>query len=210
MITVWLLEPDNRFRMALVQALNQESDLACAHTFSAIEDVVGALETSSKPDILLAQIQQPVANGIEGVKLIKFKSPDTSVILLTEKDDERSISGAICAGVSGYLLKCSPTQKIIESIRDVYSGGACMTPRIARLVLDMLTRPAGPPKNYHLTEHERAYLHLITRGLTKKEIANQLSVSFHTVDSHLRNIYRKLHVNTRSGAVAKALQERLC
>ena len=100
-------------------------------------------------------------------------------------------------------------EKIVESIRDVYAGGASMTPRVAHSVLDMFSRLQVPQRDYGLTAREQSILELMTEGLIKKEIAEKLSLSYHTVDTHLRNIYAKLHVNTRSGAVAKALKERL-
>src|SRR5208282_2050635 len=110
---------------------------------------------------------------------------------------------AICAGASGYLLKTSPVDRIVESIHEALAGGAPMTSRVASSVLQMFSKLAKPKQDYGLTAREQKILELITQGLIKKEIADSLSLSYHTVDTHLRNIYTKLHVHNRSGAVAK-------
>ena len=161
------------------------------------------------PDVVLLDVELPGLNGLEAVKRIKSISPSTRVIMLTVFDDHDKIFKAICAGASGYLLKTSPVEKIIESIREAQDGGAPMTPRVARSVLDMFMRTSSPHEDYGLTTREQSILELMTKGLIKKEIADRLSVSYHTVDTHLRNIYAKLHVHTRTGAVSKALKERL-
>jgi DNA-binding NarL/FixJ family response regulator len=158
---------------------------------------------------VLVDVELPGIDGIEAVRRIKSLSPATLVIMLTVFDDHDKIFKAICSGASGYLLKTSSVEKIVESIRDVYAGGAAMTPRVAHSVLDMFGRLVVPQRDYGLTSREQRILELMTEGLIKKEIADRLSLSYHTVDTHLRNIYTKLHVHTRSGAVAKALKERL-
>jgi len=124
-------------------------------------------------------------------------------------DDDDKIFKAICAGASGYLLKTSPVEKIVDSIHEVHNGGAPMTPRVAHSVLEMFGRLSTPRQDYNLTSRETKILELMTQGLIKKEIAERLDLSYHTVDTHLRNIYTKLHVHTRTAAVAKALKERL-
>jgi DNA-binding NarL/FixJ family response regulator len=129
--------------------------------------------------------------------------------MLTVFDSHDKIFKAICAGASGYLLKTSPSEKIVESIHEAHAGGAPMTPQVARSVLDMFGRVSPPGEDYGLTSREQKILELMIQGMTKKEIADALAISYHTVDTHLRNIYTKLHVHTRTGAVAKALKERL-
>jgi DNA-binding NarL/FixJ family response regulator len=189
--------------------LNQVGDLECPQHFSNSEDALTALAEGVLPDVVLVDVELPGMDGIEAVRRMKAISPSTRIIMLTVFDDHDKILKAICAGASGYLLKTSPVEKIVESIRDVHAGGAPMTPRVARSVLDMFGRLLVPQRDYGLTAREQKILELMTEGLIKKEIADQLSLSYHTVDTHLRNIYAKLHVNTRSGAVAKALKERL-
>jgi len=208
-ISVWLVEDNHTFRTTVAHVLDQVEDMRNPRHFSNSEDALAALSEGSLPDVVLLDVELPGMNGIDAVFRMKSISPASRIIMLTVFDDHDKIFRAVCAGASGYLLKTSPVEKIIESIRDVYAGGAPMTPRVARSVLDMFSRLRAPQQNYGLTQRERQILELSTQGLLKKEIADRLSLSYHTVDTHLRNIYAKLHVNTRASAVAKAIKERL-
>ncbi len=208
-ISVWLIEDNHTFRNTVARVLRQVPDVAIVEQFSNSEDAIEALQTGGTADVALVDVELPGLNGIAAVQRIKAISPATRIIMLTVFDDHDKIFKAICAGASGYLLKTASMDKIIESIRDVYAGGASMTPRVAHSVLEMFSRQLAPKNDYSLTPREQKILELMTQGLLKKEIADQLSLSYHTVDTHLRNIYAKLHVHTRSGAVAKALKERL-
>ena len=207
--SVWLVEDNDAFRNALVRVINHIPGLQCPLTFSSCEDLVMALESFSPPQVILLDVGLPGMSGIDGIKLIKERSPSTHVIMLTMFDDHDKVFRSICAGASGYMLKTSPKEKITEAIREVLDGGAAMNSKIARSVLEMFSRMAAPKGDYGLTARERDVLELMVQGLIKKEIADKLSLSYHTIDTHLRNIYAKLHVNSRTGAVAKALKERL-
>jgi len=209
-ISVWLVEDNHSFRHTVVRVLQGAQDLECKRHFANSEEALEELAYGAVPDVVLLDVELPGLNGLEAVKRIRAISPSTRVIMLTVFDDHDKIFKAICAGASGYLLKTSPMERIIESVREAYCGGAPMTPRVARSVLDMFRRTAPPHEDYGLTAREQKILELMTQGLIKKEIADQLSISYHTVDTHLRNIYTKLHVHTRTGAVSKALKERLC
>ena len=208
-LSVWLVEDNHTFRKTVARVLNQSEGLECAHEFANAEEALSTLESGALPDVVLLDVVLPGIDGIETVKRIKSLSPATRVIMLTVFDDHDKIFKAICAGASGYLLKTSPVEKIIASIREVHAGGAPMTPQVARSVLEMFSRLSLPQNDYGLTAREQRILELMTQGLIKKEIADKLSLSYHTVDTHLRNIYTKLHVHTRTGAVSKALKERL-
>jgi len=208
-ITVWLVEDNDSFRNTVARILNQVPILECARRFSNAEEVLDALADGAVADVILLDVELPGMNGIAAVKRIKSISPSTRIIMLSAFDSHDKIFKAICAGASGYLLKTSSAEKIVESIQEVHTGGAPMTPQVARYVLEMFARLAPPHQDYGLTAREQEILELMTQGLIKKEIADQLSLSYHTVDTHLRNIYTKLHVHTRTGAVAKALKERL-
>ena len=208
-ITVWLVEDNDTFRNTVARALMQVSSLDCSHRFASAEEALEALEEDALADVILLDVELPGINGIEAIQRIKAISPTTRIIMLTVFDSHEKIFKAICAGASGYLLKTSSAEKIVASISEVYRGGASMEPKVARYVLDMFSRLAAPRQDYGLTPREQKILELMTQGLIKKEIADQLSLSYHTVDTHLRNIYTKLHVHTRTGAVAKALRERL-
>ena len=208
-ISVWLVEDNRTFRATVARLINNERGLNCPRHFANAEDALAALGGGAGPDVLLLDVELPGLSGIEAVTRIRALSPSTRIVMLTVFDDHEKIFRAICAGASGYLLKTVPVEKIFEYIREAHGGGAPMSPQVARWVLESFSRLGTPEQNYGLTYREREILELTTEGLLKKEIADRLSLSYHTVDTHLRNIYAKLHVNTRASAVAKAIKERL-
>jgi len=206
-VNVWLIEDNQDFRRAVARVINDVTGMNCPEGFSTCEEALAALEKgAAHPDVLLLDVGLPGMSGIEGITLLKERSPSTHVIILTVFEDQDKIFRSICAGASGYLLKTAPVEEITDAIREVLEGGASINGRIARRVLDMFSRFAPPTKDYGLTQREIQILELMVKGHIKKEIADQLSLSFHTVDTHLRNIYSKLQVHTRTAAVAKALQ----
>jgi DNA-binding NarL/FixJ family response regulator len=208
-IQIWLVEDNDAYRDALARVINGSSGLRCARSFSSCEAALHELLPVSAPQVILLDVGLPGMSGIEGIKHLKTAAPAMHVIMLTMFDDHDKVFQSICAGASGYLLKTSPQAEITDGIREVLEGGAPMNARIARSVLDMFAKLAAPKGDYGLTAREGEVLELMVRGLIKKEIADRLSLSYHTIDSHLRNIYQKLHVHTRTGAVAKAIKERL-
>jgi DNA-binding NarL/FixJ family response regulator len=208
-VKVWLVDDNHNFRETLVNALGRIEGVICSQNFPNAEDALDAMMGGGKPDVVLLDVELPGQDGIQAVQKFKSISPSTHVIMLTAFDDHEKIFKALCAGASGYLLKTAPLGKIMESIHEVLVGGAPMTPKVASSVLQMFLKMARPKQDYSLTERDRKILELMTQGLIKKEIADKLSLNYHTVDAHLRNIYVKLHVHSRSGAVAKALKERL-
>lgn len=208
-INVWLVEDNDTFRNTVARALARVPLMECSHRFPNAEEAIEAMEAGAVPNVILLDIELPGINGVEAVRRIKSLSPSTRIIMFTVVDSHDKIFNAISAGASGYLLKTSSAQKIVEAIREVHTGGAPMTPQVARSVLEMFARIQAPRQDYGLTEREQNILELMVDGMIKKEIADKLSISYHTVDTHLRNIYTKLHVHTRGGAVAKAVKERL-
>lgn len=208
--SVWLVEDHADSRRVLARVLNRSATIKCPQTFATCEDALAALRTMARPDVILLDVGLPGMSGIEGIRHFKELAPATHVIILTVYDDQEKVFKAICAGASGYLLKTADEDAIAAAIHDVLQGGSPITPRVARLVLNMFaTRSAPPVQDYGLSEREHEVLDLMVRGLVKKEIADRLNLSYHTVDNHLRSIYTKLQVHTRGGAVAKALSERL-
>ena len=207
--TIWLVEDNDAYRRTISRVINRLEDFRCPESFAWCEQAIEALKKNGQPDVILLDVGLPGMSGIEGIRAIKGILPGSHIIMLTVFDDQEKIFQAICAGASGYLLKTSTEEKIAEAIREVMNGGAPMSASIAHKVLDMFSRLAAPQGDYGLTPREKEILELTVQGLIKKEIADRLSLSYHTVDSHLRNIYSKLHVNTRVGAVSKALKERL-
>lgn len=208
-VELWMIEDNHAFRSTVARLLNQTVDIRCTHSFPACEDALNLLQTGAMVDVMLLDVELSGMNGIDGLKKIKAISPVTRVIMLTVFEDHERVFRAICAGASGYLLKASPFDRIVESVHQVMAGGSPMSPRVATSVLEMFTRMAGPKKDFGLTEREREVLELMKEGLTKKEIAGRLELSFHTVDDYLRNIYAKLHVHSQAGAVAKAMKHEL-
>ncbi len=208
-ISIWLIEDNAVFRRTIMRALDHEEGLRCLGGFASCEDALAALGHQPAPQVVLLDVGLPGMSGLEGIVRLREKAPKTAIIVLTVFEDEDKIFRAICAGAAGYLLKTAPVEEIVRAIRDALAGGAPMNGRIARRVLDMFARFAPTRGDYGLTPRETQILEAMVKGKTKKEIAAQLDLSFHTVDTHLRNIYQKLEVNTRTGAVAKALKEKL-
>jgi DNA-binding NarL/FixJ family response regulator len=208
-VELWMVEDNHAFRNTVSRLLNQTEDIRCTRTFPACEDALALLYVGATVDVILLDVELPGMNGIDGLRKIKAISPATRVVMLTVFEDHERVFRAICAGASGYLLKASPFDRIVESVHQVMAGGSPMSPRVATSVLEMFTHLAGPKTDFGLTEREREVLELMKEGLTKKEIAGRLALSFHTVDDYLRNIYTKLHVHSQAGAVAKTMKREL-
>jgi DNA-binding NarL/FixJ family response regulator len=209
MKSIWIIEDHTAFRRTLVRVLNAEDGLQCLRDFDSCEKALAALQRDDAPDLILLDVGLPGMSGLEGIRLIKERSPKALVVILTVFEDDDKVFSAICAGAAGYLLKTSSVTEITQAVRDALAGGSPMTSRIARRVLDMFSKLAPKQSDYGLSDREKEILQLMTTGLIKKEIADGLSLSVHTVDTYLRRIYEKLAVNTRTGAVAKALKEGL-
>lgn len=207
---VWLIEDHADSRRVLARVLNRAATVQCPCAFASCEEALTALRTNPRPDVILLDIGLPGMSGITGIRHIKAVSPTTHVIMLTVFDDQEKVFNAICAGASGYLLKTADEDAVTGAIQEVLDGGAPVNPRVARLVLNMFaSRSAPPAQNYGLSDREREVLELMVQGLVKKEVADRLHVSYHTVDNHFRSIYTKLQVHTRGSAVARAISERL-
>jgi DNA-binding NarL/FixJ family response regulator len=207
--SIWIVEDNMRFRESIRDLIDETPGLSCTLAVPSCEEALERLRTEAAPDIVLMDIGLPGIDGIEGIRRVKAVLPDIRVIMLTVFDDDEKVFRAICAGAAGYLLKSDRPDNIIRSLEEILEGGAPINAQIARKVLAMFTEIAAPKGNYDITQAEREILHRLVEGDPKKQIAHELGVSFHTVDSHLRNIYAKLQVHSRSEAVAKALKERL-
>lgn len=208
-IAVWIIEDNNDFRSSLVRLINNLPGFVCEHSFELCENAITLLKESTPPDIILSDIEMPGISGIEGTQQIKSIAPETHVVMLTVHDDHTKIFSAIQAGASGYLLKTASDQEIIDSLHLVMDGGAPINARIARSVLEMFRSITPQKKEYGLSEREEQILDLLIKGLTKTQIAEKIFLSPHTIDFHVRSIYKKLQVNSRQGAVAKAVREKL-
>jgi DNA-binding NarL/FixJ family response regulator len=206
---VWIIEDNDAYRRTTRTLLNECRDMTCERTFSSCEEALEALQAGTAPDVFLVDVALPGINGIEGIKRIKAIAPDAQALVLTVFDDDDKIFRAICAGASGYLLKTAGIDEIITSVREVLAGGAPMTGSIAKRTLQMFTKFAPKENSSQLTPKEKKVLELLAADYGKKQIADALEMSFYTVDAHLRHIYKKLHVHSSAGAVAKALKDGL-
>ncbi len=208
-INIWLIEDNARYCKSLAGLIYSTNGMTCSFTFGSCEAAIERLRKEIPPDVILLDIGLPGISGITGIEKFKEISPSTLIVILTIYDDNDKVFDALCAGASGYLLKDSPPEKIIESIKEVIAGGAPMNMKIAHKVLEIFAQLKKKKQDYGLTEREKEILHYIVDGLTKQQIAEKLFLSFHTVNTHLKNIYHKLHVNSVSGAVSKVYKENL-
>ena len=208
---VWIVEDSRLYRDTLGALIDRSDRLRCAHIFDDGEAALATLRQGDEvPRLILMDIGLPGMGGIECTRQIRAISPSIPVVMLTVHQSNDRIFEAICAGASGYLLKSETSERILSAIETALDGGAAIDAQIARRVLEMFSRlAAGPKVDYGLSPRERQILELLVSGSTKREIGDRLTLSPHTIDGHVRNIYSKLHVNNRSGAVAKALTERI-
>ncbi len=208
-IKVGIVEDRNEIREGLATLLRNSDDYECTGAYRSMEEALASIP-SNMPDILLCDIGLPGMNGIEGMKILKVKYPNLLTIMLTVYDDDERIVEAICAGASGYLLKNTATARLMTSLKDVVAGGAPMSPEVARRVMELF-RKSPPPKqvDYNLTPHELRLLKMLVDGHNYKTSAATLNLSVNTISFHMRNVYEKLQVHSKSEAVAKALKDRL-
>lgn len=206
---VWVIEDNVLFRESLVISLDETPGLACS-AYASCEEAIQNLRAGAPPHLILMDIELEGMSGIEGTALIHKEYPDIQIIMLTIHQDSDRVFEAICAGASGYLLKPSSIDTLIEAVEEVLAGGSPINGQIARKLLRMFRGISPTPQaDYGLTPRETEVLEKLVDGHTKKEIADLLFVSEHTINTHVRSIYDKLHVHSRAGAVAKAVREKL-
>jgi DNA-binding NarL/FixJ family response regulator len=208
-ITVVVIEDHPRIREGLGILIDGTEGYRCADTFSTMEDALARLGADG-PDVALVDIGLPGMSGIEGIRRLKERYPGTAVLVLTVYEDDRRIFDAMCAGAAGYLLKKTPPARLLESVREVLDGGAPMSPEIARRVVALFRDFQAPVEAAHnLTPHELRLLKMLVEGHNYKTAAAELRVSVNTIRFHMRSIYEKLQVHSKSEAVSKALRGRI-
>ncbi|MFK7920792.1 MAG: response regulator [Bacteroidia bacterium] len=204
MIDVGIVEDDEDIRSALALIIDGTPGFICEQTFNSCEEAIPRI-LEHQPDVVLMDINLPGMTGIEGVKKLKPQLEKTDFIMLTIQLDDHSVFESMRSGATGYLLKNTPSHTLLQAIKDVYAGGAPMSTQIARKVLTSFRRKVETP----LSERETEILTELCQGHNYKVIAEALFVSGHTVRTHIKNIYKKLHVNSRAEAVRKAIKDKL-
>lgn len=207
---ILIYEDNDNLRKSLVQLLSREDEFAVLGHYP---DCIYVEEQVQKtmPDVILMDIDLPELNGIEGVKKIRKVNQNTNILMLTVFDDTQSVYEALYAGANGYLLKKYISDRLIHAINDVVEGGVPMSPAIARIIVKNLQEKGIPKETseYNLTPREVEVLVSLAKGNSYKMVAEELFISIETVRSHIKNVYSKLHVQSQSEAISKALREGL-
>jgi DNA-binding NarL/FixJ family response regulator len=206
---VVIIEDQREVREGLAILINGTPGFRCTGNFRTMEDAL-RLVSGAHTDVILTDIGLPGMSGTEGIRILKTRFPDIPIVALTVYDHEGEIFDALCAGANGYLLKNTPPARLLECLREVLQGGAPMSPEVARRVIKLF-REIRPPKraSHNLTNQETELLKLLIEGHNYKTAAAELSISTNTVKFHLKNVYEKLQVHSKSEAVAKALRDQL-
>jgi len=205
MITVSLIDDDAGVRESIASYINAARDLRCISTFSSAQEALEKLP-ANKPDVLLMDINMPEMNGIECARKLSVAMPSINILMLTVFDDSDKIFQALAAGASGYLLKRSQPSKLLAAIREVHDGGSPMSATIARKVVRSFQHAAeAGSKNEGLSPREEQVLDCLAKGYVYKQISEELHISIDTIRTYIRRIYDKLHVHSRTEAVAKYL-----
>jgi len=211
-LNVMIVEDQRDVREGLTVLIHGTPGFRCTRSYRTMEEALRGMATvtDDRPDVILTDIGLPGMSGIDGIAALRKQFADLPILALTVYDSDDKVFDALCAGASGYLLKNTPPVRLLESLQEVAGGGAPMSPEVARRVV-RLFREFRPAKEatYHLTPQENELLKLLADGHHKKTAAHEMGISVNTISFHLKHIYEKLQVHSKSEAVAKALRERL-
>lgn len=204
-----IVEDRREIREGLAVLINGTPGYACTGSYGSMEEAIEKIRREM-PEVVLCDIGLPGMDGIEGIRLLKERYPSLQLLMLTIYDDDERIFDALCAGASGYLLKRTPPARLLEALREAVTGGAPMSPEVAARVIKLF-RDIRPPErpDCDLTPHETRLLKLLVEGHNYTTAASELGVSYNTVKFHMRHVYEKLQVHSKSEAVARALRDRL-
>ena len=208
-IRVVIIEDLREVRDGLAMLINGTNGFRCASAYRTMEDALKWID-GNRPDVILTDIGLPGMDGIEGTRILHERFPRIPILALSVYDDDDKVFNALCAGASGYLLKNTAPARLLESLTEVVTGGAPMSPEVAHRVLRLFREFRPPPQaSYHLTPQETELLKLMVDGHHYKTAARQMGISSSTVSFHLKHVYEKLQVHSKTEAVVKALRERL-
>jgi DNA-binding NarL/FixJ family response regulator len=204
-----IIEDQRDIREGLTMLIDGTPGYECTGSYRSMEEAFERIK-AQVPDVVLCDIGLPGMSGIDGIRILRERYPVLQVLMLTVYDDDDRIFDALCAGACGYLLKRTSPARLLECLKEAVTGGAPMSPEIATRVI-ALFREIRPPERaeYELTPHELRLLKLLVEGYNYTTAASELNVSYNTVKFHMRHIYEKLQVHSKSEAVAKAMRERL-
>jgi DNA-binding NarL/FixJ family response regulator len=206
---VVLIEDLREVREGLTALINGTIGFKCVAAYGMVETALARI-AHDNPDIILTDLGLPGMSGIEGISKFRSMFPDIPIIALTIYDNDDQIFSALCNGANGYLLKNTPPARLLDALQEALDGGSPISPSIAARVVKLFREFRPPEKaSYHLTQQESELLRLLIEGHHKKTAAREMGISFHTVSFHLKNIYEKLQVHSKTEAVAKALREKL-
>jgi DNA-binding NarL/FixJ family response regulator len=209
MIKILIYEDNPQLREGLSMLINGSDGFEVLAAYKNCNDAVAEVE-AWRPDVILMDIDMPGVNGIEGLKLIRKINTDVKILMLTVFDDNKNVFESLKAGANGYVLKKTPPAKLLEYISEAASGGAPMTSSIASQVLKMFSEIQNPVHaDYNLSEREKQVLQFLVNGYSYKMIAGEMFIAIDTVRSHIKKVYEKLHVNSKSEAVAKAFKDKI-
>ena len=208
MIRLIIYEDNEDLRHAISFLINNTPDLVLVGAFAQSLDISSHVDTLA-PDVILMDIEMPGMSGLEATKIAKERNAEVQVIMLTVFEDEVNLFDALRYGASGYFLKGEPPLQILEGIRIVHAGGSIITPKLARRVFNFFNDTKKSPDKFDLSAREKEILKLLVDGCSYKEIAHQLYISIETVRTHIRHIYEKMQVRSKSQAVGKALRDKL-
>jgi DNA-binding NarL/FixJ family response regulator len=208
-IDVLIVEDQRDIREGLARLIDRAPGFRCVARHRSMEEALVA-RLNEPPAVALLDIGLPGMSGIAGIEPLKARYSHVLVLMITVHDDDERIFEAMCAGACGYLLKKTPPEKLLDAVRDVVAGGAPMSPEVARRVVELF-RKFKPPERaeYHLTPYELQVLGMLVDGHNYKTAAAELGVTVHAVSFHMRHVYEKLSVHSKSEAVARALRQRL-
>ena len=208
-IRVVAVEDRRELREGLTVLIDGTEGYRCIGSYGSMEEALAGIPRDL-PDVVLLDIGLPGMTGIEGARILRSRFPDLRILMLTVYEDDARIFEALCAGATGYLLKKTPPAKLLDDLKEAVNGGAPMSPEVARRVVELF-RTFQPPlaADYELTPHETRLLRLLVEGHNYKTAAAELGVSVNTIAFHMKHVYVKLQVHSKSEAVAKALKSRL-
>jgi DNA-binding NarL/FixJ family response regulator len=208
MIRIVIYEDNPQLREGLCMLINGTDGYEVLGAYKNCNDIAAQVD-ELRPDVILMDIDMPGTDGIEGLKVVRSRNMEVKILMLTVFDDNKNVFEAIKSGANGYVLKKTPPARLLEYIHDAQQGGAPMTSSVAAQVLKMFSEVNHPAPSHNLSEREMEVLQLLVNGYSYKMIASEMFIAIDTVRSHIKNIYEKLHVNSKSEAVAKAFKDRI-